>query len=372
MDASDNSSGISSGAGMPTEAEAGTNRGQDNVTNDPNASMDLEPGTEIAGTSNHQDPEPTQDPFRPAIERFRETIGQLRQVTDRRDAALQRHTAGQIINRRDLRNLLYEMNEVHDIHRFTQAQHIMEEEVDPDVGHDDSSSMSDDDLVPRQPNQISKPHINECPACTSEVAPHEIVYLNCGHRWCSGCLNNNIRVALSNRSNYPPRCCIFTPSGIDLPSIQSHLEEDVLLRLIDVGEEYATKDPTFCFDPRCSAFISIPKNQEPTQWATCQRCKKITCVSCKGDQNLHPSPDQHPDPMSKEDRELSVKQGWKQCPNSGCRKMIERSEGCDSMKCECGTYFCYRCGRHLDVMSGNIANRANMTNLICNCSGNFL
>ncbi|RYP14428.1 hypothetical protein DL765_006371 [Monosporascus sp. GIB2] len=255
-------------------------------------------------------------------------------------------------------------------------QDIMDDDgEDHDGGDTDEHQESDEDDDPNADPNRPTPYFawvdrrdaatetTKCPACTLEVSPNEIVYLVCGHPWCKDCLNNNLRASLSSRQNYPPRCCRSTPNGIDLSAIQAYLDEDVLLRFIDVREEYASKDPTFCFDPKCGTFIPVPEteSQQTAQWVTCQRCKKVTCTECKGDKDLHPTPEQHPDLISKEDRELAEKEGWKQCPNRKCRKMIERTEGCDHMECECGTHFCYQCGRHLGGRD--------VTEMACNCRG---
>lgn len=233
-----------------------------------------------------------------------------------------------------------------------------------DDGSTVGSSVDDDhdDLFDRE-DAIENAHA--CLVCGSEFGVNEAIYLNCGHGWCRDCLNSSARIALGNRNDYPARCCANTPDGIDISVLQNHLDEDILLRFATVYEEYSCKDPTFCFNPRCGAFISASKvetRRPSSQWATCQHCSKTTCIECKGDKDLHPSPDQHLDLLSKEDRELSEKQGWKQCPNPSCRKMIERIDGCDHMRCQCGTNFCYRCGRPL-THSGNL------TDLACNCEG---
>lgn len=43
------------------------------------------------------------------------------------------------------------------------------------------------------------------------------------------------------------------------------------------------------------AYIPCPEahGRFPFQWATCEHCKKETCVESKGEKNLHPSPDKH-------------------------------------------------------------------------------
>lgn len=39
---------------------------------------------------------------------------------------------------------------------------------------------------------------------------------------------------------------------------------------------------------------------------------------------------------------LSNKNKWRQCPS--CKNMVERSDGCNYIKCRCGKGFCFQCG----------------------------
>ena len=199
-----------------------------------------------------------------------------------------------------------------------------------------------------------------CPACESVVQDNELVYLTCGHVWCSDCLNNNLRAALSNRTLFPPRCCNATPNGIDMTVLQEYLEDDVLNRYLNVGEEYVSSDPTFCANVKCGAFIKVSTGNT-SQWALCAKCNLSTCIQCKGAFPAHSSPTSHPELISKEDKELAEREGYKQCPNSKCRKLLERIDGCDHVTCVCGTNFCYHCGRSLDYGS--------VEGMACNCQG---
>lgn len=204
---------------------------------------------------------------------------------------------------------------------------------------------------------------NECPACLSPVEPGEVVYLTCGHQWCRACLNQNLSAALRSREDFPPRCCDALPNGIDITPVQHHLENDVLMRLFEVGEEFASPDPTFCAKPRCGLFIPVPEGQESEQWAVCNKCEASTCTECKGARDAHTTPGEHPSMVSKEDLELGEKQGWKQCPNRKCQMLVERVEGCDHMTCKCLTEFCYECGDRLEPEADGVQGMA------CNCNG---
>ena len=55
----------------------------------------------------------------------------------------------------------------------------------------------------------------------------------------------------------------------------------------------------------------------------------------------------------------------KQCPE--CRRMIEKSEGCNHMTCLCGAHFCWKCGKsfsadkiygHMDTAHGGMHDQA--------------
>eukprot|EP00882_Tetradesmus_deserticola_P013925 GHRQ01014792.1.p2 GENE.GHRQ01014792.1~~GHRQ01014792.1.p2 ORF type:complete len:168 (+),score=34.79 GHRQ01014792.1:803-1306(+) len=41
---------------------------------------------------------------------------------------------------------------------------------------------------------------------------------------------------------------------------------------------------------------------------------------------------------------MAQQQAWKRCPAAGCGHVVERSEGCNHMRCRCGVDFCYACG----------------------------
>lgn len=233
--------------------------------------------------------------------------------------------------------------------------------------HEDDPTAHFLDVDPADTNTESQ----NCPACYNPVAPEEVVYLTCGHVWCRDCLNNNIRAALSQRNNFPPECCGVADrsGGINIAAISSHLDDDVLIRWLAVGEEFACPNPTYCHNQRCGSFIPTPSTTTTTtitssssQWATCRQCHTTTCTDCKAAYLTHSLPAFHPDLISAEDQALATQQGWKQCPNLSCRKLLERIDGCDHMTCcDCGTDFCYRCGRVFDHES--------LQGLACNCNG---
>lgn len=184
-----------------------------------------------------------------------------------------------------------------------------------------------------------------CKLCMTDPGPADSVYVECGHIWCRECLNQYLAQVFTDRDQFPPRCC--RPNGFELGSIQAHLDDEVLIQVMEKWEEWSARDPTYCANIQCRAFVS--EDRVEGQWATCLLCKVVTCVECKAKKPLHPAPDQHPEPVDdKENTKLAEKEGWKYCPNKKCNKLVEKIDGCDTMTCKCGQQFCYRCGSSFD------------------------
>ena len=61
---------------------------------------------------------------------------------------------------------------------------------------------------------------------------------------------------------------------------------------------------------------------------------------------------------------LSSEQRWKKCP--ACHNVVERSEGCNHIRCRCGTGFCYLCG--LKYLSNKATAENQHGKAACRCS----
>lgn len=140
----------------------------------------------------------------------------------------------------------------------------------------------DDDPVARTPSQGGQGHGNdegkkvECVACGGKVIRDKTTRAPCGHVCCGECVSELFGHAMRDESLFPPRCC------------QQPLALDKVRRLLDhkLAHEFATKsvelstpDRTYCYLPRCSAFI------RPTSVVgdvgTCEVCRRTTCTLCK-------------------------------------------------------------------------------------------
>ena len=215
----------------------------------------------------------------------------------------------------------------------------------------DSNEQNEDDYNDQQPTK-------ECPGCTDTVSGPEAIYITCGHPWHRDCINDNFHNALQSRQNWPPKCCNGI-HHIDPISVEAYLDDEVLFLLMERREEFESPNPIFCSNLSCGKFISDSVvNNGSTYWVTCPLCRFTSCKLCKCPLLQHPMPGVCPTFLDTENQALADREGWKMCPRSGCRTMIERSEGCDTMECPtCKTEFCYRCR---ETLRGGVP---------CNCNG---
>lgn len=82
----------------------------------------------------------------------------------------------------------------------------------------------------------------------------------------------------------------------------------------------------------------------------CDSCKTAVCLKC--DRRAHPEQEcvktmeEEKEVFETKFKTLVVERKYQVCP--GCKKTVERTEGCRDMNCICGTEFCYDCGKILD------------------------
>lgn len=177
-----------------------------------------------------------------------------------------------------------------------------------------------------------------------------MAHLACGHTWCKACLNAIVMLGLRERNAWPPFCC--KTEGVDLDAVRSSLDANVVDLLDLIGEELDSNNPIWCHVPQCSKFIPVDTGSDQGQFVRCPKCHEFTCAECKAGKDKHVKLGECPELITKEDKELAEKEGWKQCPNKRCQKLIEMAEGCREMTCECGTVFCYECGHTIDLKDG--------------------
>ena len=141
-------------------------------------------------------------------------------------------------------------------------------------------------------------------------------------------------MALQSRT--PFQCCRTT---VPLDNRTGILPEDLHSRYQDLLLELATPNPIYCSNRSCGVFVP-PSQARGPDLAECPRCATATCQHCRD--AFHPGTECPADVATQQARVLATARGWKACPT--CSSMVERSSGCNHMRCRCGTQFCYGCG----------------------------
>ena len=145
-------------------------------------------------------------------------------------------------------------------------------------------------------------------------------------------------------SRTPFQCCQTT---VNLDSMISFLPEDLHSRYQDLVLEYATPNPIYCSNRSCGVFIPPSQAQGP-DLIECSRCTTATCQHCRN--RSHPGTDCPADVATQQARTLATAQGWKACPS--CAHIVSKLEGCNHIRCRCGTEFCYGCGQFYMLCQG--------------------
>lgn len=156
---------------------------------------------------------------------------------------------------------------------------------------------------------------------------------------------------MASKYTYPFSCpcCKHKDMEVDFETLKEFLDPANKTRLVHCQKEYGVRNPTWCFIPTCSAMLHDDEEPWRVQFLACAHCNEHTCTKCKALKTAHPGPGMCPDLLSAEDRALMEEKGWKQCPNTWCRKVIERSSGSLMMACLCGTRFCWKCLARIDA-----------------------
>ena len=134
------------------------------------------------------------------------------------------------------------------------------------------------------------------------------------------------------------------------PWIQSEIDEWNLYwnNYIDMNSTTLIPDYTICKCPNnCMRFL-VPTSMIQVS-ALCIYCENIYCRTCMVFQNHSNDSSMCNHEKYMRLKELGVEGTMKPCPNAKCPQLIEKSEGCNKMKCDmsvggCGTTFCYVCG----------------------------
>ncbi|KAK8243536.1 hypothetical protein HDK90DRAFT_408586, partial [Phyllosticta capitalensis] len=169
------------------------------------------------------------------------------------------------------------------------------------------------------------------------------------HYYCTECLSGLFAGAISgaisrlNPQPFPPSCCKDHPIVYDV--VERWLSSEVRRNYIHNRAllETPSEERVYCARDSCGQFIAPP--QSTNTLVRCTSCSMQTCTQCKRPADEHNGGAGGVCPEDADIKKLmstAQQRGWQQCYR--CKNMVEKTDGCNHMTCNCGAEFCYRCG----------------------------
>jgi hypothetical protein len=181
----------------------------------------------------------------------------------------------------------------------------------------------------------------ECQICFDKLAWADVTDLLCDACiYSKACLNQSLRISLTTRTLYPPKCACR--QEIYLRDLGDVIEEDVLDLANSVPEEWASENQTYCGQEGWGAFIpaaafisdkgEASDDNSRGQFGACSVCKVRSCWKCKQTQETHMGlcgkcPRES---VSPELYTLIREKKLTRCPD--CRILVELQYGCEDVQ----------------------------------------
>lgn len=180
-----------------------------------------------------------------------------------------------------------------------------------------------------------------CPICCIELELKSCTILDCDHVFCDDC----IRIYVINKINDGEKsiACPYDNCGLDVDDerIQFILknDDDILIKYIDLCDIDRGKAYSKCV--KCGR---INSKKTESNMIYCKSCHQTYCFICHeihSDYLSCPNEDAIKESI-REIMSVSGNENLKQCPVCGI--LIDKEEGCASLKCKyCKTKFCWHC-----------------------------
>ncbi|RQM27374.1 hypothetical protein B5M09_006475 [Aphanomyces astaci] len=180
--------------------------------------------------------------------------------------------------------------------------------------------------------------------------PDDCWRLRCGHFYCVGCLSGWIESKIDERK--VPIVCASLDCAREVrpPHVAAVLSSTVFEKFSELVTAKAFEaESMYCPNKECSQVFVKPTFNAGQEKTTCLFCKTKLCLRCQVAWHDGLECDQYKrmvaaggDSDEAQLHQLKEKFKWKQCPK--CNVLVERSIGCNYMRCNCGEPFCYACG----------------------------
>lgn len=167
---------------------------------------------------------------------------------------------------------------------------------------------------------FAKPPDVECVSCSARFSSDETFHAPCSHHYCVGCVEQLHRLAMTDESLFPPRCC---RREMPWEAVSTKINTELATEYAKKKEELDTlaDQRIYCSDTTCAKFIrpALVANDV----ATCPTCRKGTCTKCKTARHGGDCPK---DEAMQQTLQLATEEGWRRC--NKCGRMIDLSFGC--------------------------------------------
>ena len=194
----------------------------------------------------------------------------------------------------------------------------------------------------------------ECSICFEKLIDDSVKFTNldnCGHLFHDTCLSDYVNQQLKDRK-FPINCpsCL---KEMDYNDFAQFFEEELLEVLDEMLFKQFTdqrmKDASWCPTPDCPYVFELKKEDlaPGSEWNgefTCPLCEHKYCLRCRIDFHEGQSCEEWQKENEKRTDIAAVfeRLQYKKCPF--CGYWVEKTEGCNHMRCSCGREFCYGCG----------------------------
>ena len=233
--------------------------------------------------------------------------------------------------------------------RFVRRTKIAIKEVAVDIHYEASDNTPDVTAITRDLLQdrlatlrIEKdPTVSECAVCLTEAEDPYVTA--CGHLYCRSCLSSQCHSV--GKGDIPIRCLGDAGECLrifPLPELKPVLQSDLFEQLLD--QSFALHVQTIDTIQECPTAHCRQTYRTSTDGSvlTCVECSTPTCTTCQAPSHSGVTCATYRR-VGTADFETwsSSNKGIRKCPR--CRNLIEKTAGCDRVKCRCGAGLCWRC-----------------------------
>ncbi|KAH9476744.1 ATP-dependent RNA helicase DEAH11, chloroplastic [Psilocybe cubensis] len=154
------------------------------------------------------------------------------------------------------------------------------------------------------------------------------------------CISSLVEYTTRDESMFPLKCCGIKP--IPFTEVIPFLSNELIKLYRTKESEFSVpvQERIYCVSATCSTFLGSSADYKKVSHVVCPTCTLRTCPRCK--KAAHTDEESCAvNAANIELKVLAVKSGWQTC--LGCKRLVEKNQGCNHITCRCGTQFCYTC-----------------------------